>query len=93
MPKKDLCEVCQEKIGVKRITLNNNKFIHGYNYSPVRVNKDCAAYLEERPKEISDLVMGLYETKKSLLNKNEKTFRDIGFGFPVQWEYLCRISG
>ena len=74
MPKKDFCEVCKEKIGAKRITLNNNKFIHGYSYSSVRINKDCAAYLEERPKEISDFIMGLYETKKSLLNKIASVF-------------------
>ena len=67
--KKEICEVCKKNIGVKRITLNNAKFIHHGNYSIDRWKPNCADYLRERPREISDLVMGLYAKKKSLLNK------------------------
>ena len=69
--KNDICEVCKKKIGVKRITLTNDKYIHHGNYSIDRWKPNCADYLRERPREISDLVMGLYAKKKSLLNKIE----------------------
>ena len=72
--KKDICEVCKKKIGVKRITLTNNKYIHHRNYSIDRWKPNCADYLKERPREISDLVMGLYAKNKSLLNKIVSVF-------------------
>ena len=72
--KKDICEVCEKKIGVKRITLTNDKYIHHRNYSIDRWKPNCADYLNERPREISDLVMGLYAKKKSLLNKIVSVF-------------------
>ena len=72
--KKDICEVCKKKIGVKRITLTNDKYIHHGNYSIDRWKPNCTDYLKERPREISDLVMGLYAKKKSLLNKIVSVF-------------------
>jgi len=72
--KNDICEVCKKKIGVKRITLTNDKYIHHGNYSIDRWKPNCADYLRERPREISDLVMGLYAKKKSLLNKIVSVF-------------------
>jgi len=72
--KKDICEVCKKKIGVKRITLTNNKYIHHGNYSIDRWKPNCADYLRERHRQISDLVMGLYAKKKSLLNKIVSVF-------------------
>ena len=62
--KKDICEVCKKKIGVKRITLTNNKYIHHGNYSIDRWKPNCADYLRERPIEISDLVMGFMQKKR-----------------------------
>ncbi len=67
--KKDICEVCKKKIGVKRITLTNDKYIHHGNYSIDRWKPNCADYLKERPREISDEMMALYIKKNSLLNK------------------------
>ena len=67
--KKDICEVCKKKIGDKRITLTNNKYIHHRNYSIDRWKPNCADYLKERPREISDEMMALYIKKNSLLNK------------------------
>ncbi len=72
--KNDICEVCKKKIGVKRITLTNDKYIHHGNYSIDRWKPNCADYLRERPRQISDLVMGLYAKKKSLLNKIVSVF-------------------
>ena len=72
--KNDICEVCKKKIGVKRITLINDKYIHHGNYSIDRWKPNCADYLRERPRQISDLVMGLYAKKKSLLNKIVSVF-------------------
>ncbi len=72
--KNDICEVCKKKIGVKRITLTNDKYIHHGNYSIDRWKPNCTDYLSERPREISDLVMGLYAKKKSLLNKLVSVF-------------------
>ena len=66
--KNDICEVCKKKIGVKRITLTNDKYIHHGNYSIDRWKPNCADYLRERHRQISDLVMGLYAKKKSLFS-------------------------
>jgi len=72
--KNDICEVCKKKIGVKRTTLTNAKYIHHRNYSLERWKPNCTDYLIERPRQISDLVMGLYAKKKSLLNKIVSVF-------------------
>ena len=72
--KNDICEVCKKKIGIKRITLTNDKYIHHGNYSVERWKPNCTDYLIERPRQISDLVMGLYAKKKSLLNKIVSVF-------------------
>jgi len=81
MPKKETCEVCRKSTGGKRITLINAKFIH----------ENCQIFLEDRPREISDIMMALYIKRDSILNKIISVFYYDKENSPENIEYKLNL--